>query len=163
MELQPLYFLIIMIIGGVKRTTSEASAEHSLIPKWSASIFSYPYQHIFKQTGDENRDNHQLGILSWCTTKFSDLTLKETQRSVRRITILNSSGSDWRNVTYTCCALSSSCFLISSSSVVSFFCFTLNASHSLSQSNLASPLWTMWHGKSFQQKTKNVQFLWSRT
>ena len=39
------------------------------------SSFSLQYHYIVKQTGDENKEKHQLGDIVWFNTKFSELTL----------------------------------------------------------------------------------------
>lgn len=48
-----------------------------------------------------------------------------------------------------CWALSSFCFLFSSSTEILLFCLALLSSQSLSHTNVPSPFWTAWQGKSF--------------
>lgn len=63
------------------------------------------------------------------------------------------------NISLTCCALSSSCFLVSFSLEATFSLLALNASQPLSQSNVASPFRTMWQGKSFHKKRTETGFV----
>ena len=43
--------------------------------KWPRQNFSLQYQYNINQISDENKENINLGIISWSNTKFSELTL----------------------------------------------------------------------------------------
>ena len=45
--------------------------------EWPSQNFSLHYQYSIKQTNNEDRDNVNKGIISWFSTKFSELTSQE--------------------------------------------------------------------------------------